>query len=91
MAELFINKNSATGTLFTKHNSADSEGIGSFGSAAGMEATVDLEEVVTVKVCIYLCGGYTDMPEELLDHPEVSSALQKMGGEAMSQSVRTHG
>ena len=53
-----------------------------------MRLFVDLQNMARIYVRIALRRGQAGMAEELLDGPQVSPALEQMGGEAMSQAMR---
>jgi len=49
-----------------------------------------LPQKLPVKVGVYLCCGNTFMPKHILDGPEVSTTLQKMSGERVSECMGRH-
>ena len=53
-----------------------------------MKLPVDLPQALVVDVGINLGGGNIGVPEQFLDHPQVGSVLEEVGGEGVAQEVR---
>lgn len=57
-------------------------------SRPGMKSLVDLLQSPVVDVGINLGGGNIGVPEKFLDHPQISSVLEEVGGKGVAQEVR---
>ena len=53
-----------------------------------MKLAVNLPQELVVDVGINLSGGNIGVPEQFLDHPQVGSVLEEVGGEGVAQEVR---
>ena len=53
-----------------------------------MKLAVNLPQELVVDVGINLSGGNIGVPEQFLDHPQVGSVLEEVGGEGVAQQVR---
>ena len=52
-----------------------------------MKLLVDLLQSPVVDVGINLGGGNVGVPEKFLDHPQISSVLEEVGGKGVAQEV----
>ncbi len=57
-------------------------------SGSGVRPRIDLADPLAGQVRVELGGADASMAEERLDHPEISSSLEQMGGEAVPEGVR---
>jgi hypothetical protein len=57
-------------------------------SGAGMSTLVDVTQRVNGDFCVNLCRGNRGMPQQLLHHPNIRSAVQDVGSKRMSECVR---
>src|SRR5215204_5222669 len=55
---------------------------------ARVRSEVYLAQVVDSHQCVDLRGGHGGVSEQLLDHPDIGTAVQQVGGEAVPQGVR---
>ncbi len=53
-----------------------------------MGGEILLYQMLTVHMGVDLGGGYVRMAQYLLDHPQVGTTIQHMGGERMTEGVR---
>jgi hypothetical protein len=53
-----------------------------------MRSRVDLAEALSGQVRVELGGADASMAKERLNHPQVGSALEQMGREAVPEGVR---
>src|SRR6188472_937039 len=58
------------------------------GSCARMGGSVRVAQACRIDASVDLRGRYRCVTEQLLDHPQVGTALEQVGGEAVSQRVR---
>src|SRR5688500_17944687 len=57
---------------------------------AGVSFLVDIQNMRDVHGGVALRRGQARLTEQLLDSPEVRSALQEVGGEAVAEGVRAY-
>src|SRR6185503_2225395 len=55
---------------------------------SGVRPVVDAPQAAAVDVAVDLRGRERAVPEQLLDHPEVGTPLEQVGGEGMPEAVR---